>query len=277
MRTACRRIIGVASIAVTAVMLIVGAAGASPSLPDAGYHAKLTLSLAPNRIEHTSLVHIRYSATGLPVGASLVLQHEVGSAHVWRTVMNLKGYSGRANAPRVPQGLYVYRLLALVHRKGYAQSLWQRLYSYGPVTLGTICNTASNDISTNNGMSACVNGTAQVGNSVYAYAALLNADQYPQWLDAFDSTANTTCRSARFTFAEDSTHYGPYVSYLQLTQETMSASDASAPANTIGTLVSHLDGRPWHLDAATNPGGGFGYFRTLYMNATFDCWSATGY
>lgn len=273
-----RRIIGAASAAVAAVAMIAGAAYAAPSsAPGVKQHATLLLSFAPNRIEHSSIVHLRYAARGLPAGASLVLQHEVGTAHVWRTVVNLKGLSGKANAPRVPQGRYVYRLLAIYHRKGYAQSQWKTLFVYGPVTLNTICTTASGDITNDWSSPPCTTGTVQVGNSVYAYAALLNADQYPQWLDAFDSTANTTCRSARFTFAEDSADFGAYVSYLQLAQETLSARAASAPADTIGSLTANLDGRPWHLDAATNPGGGFGYYRTIYMNATFDCWSPTGY
>lgn len=264
-----RRVVAAVSAVATTLAAIAGAGGvAGAASTHSNPRATLSLSFAPNRIEYTSLVHVDYAASGLPVGASLVLQHEVGTDHVWRTIQKLEGFSGKVNAPRAAQGRYVYRLLALYHGIGYAQSPWKLLFVYAPVSLQTMCN--GSDLSING---YCGTGTEQVGSTVYPYAAELYAYLYPQWLDSLDSTSNTTCRLMRLTFAENvnSADGSSYSTNLQLVQETMAPQSASTPADTVGTFVARLDGHPWHLDAASGNNGG------VMVNGSFDCYTATGF
>lgn len=242
----------------------------------AGAASKPTVSLAftSNKIEHTSPAKFQYSSKRLSKTAVLSLQTQEGTKRVWRTVKKLKGLSGSAVAPRVPQGRFEYRVIATGKKAGRATLLAasgaKTLYSYAPVSLLRLCNT---DLTFNAG-GWCQGGTEQVGATVYAYAALLYANQYPQWDDSLDSTANTTCRSAHLTFAQNDDGAGGsqgFATYVRVVQETVDAVSASAPPNTIGALAVHLDGRPWHMDAASSTTGG------VYVNGSFDCWSASGF
>lgn len=239
----------------------------SASLASASTRGAVTLSFAPNRIEHTSLVHVRYSSAGLPPGTVLILQREVGTAHVWRPVERLPGTSGAINAPSVPQGRYIYRILGVRAGRNLVSSRWELLFSYAPVTFGSICS--SNFVPTA-GTYNCTDGTVDVGSHVFPYQVTLSGNFYPQYEDVMDTTAPTTCRSVQLLFGG-----GVHSRYLELLQETLSPVLASSGSETLGTLRAHLDGKPWHLLASYSPNAS--YNGNLYASGTFDCYSATGF
>lgn len=268
------RTLGLIAVCAALIALGVGASAAKANASTA-IRKRVTLSFAPNRIEQTSLLHVRYSAVGLPVGAELTLERQVGTAHVWRYVERLHGSSGSANAPRVAQGRYVYRILATSHGKPLVSSRWTVVFSYGAVSLSTLCGANNSPLQFS--VFGCQSGTEQVGTSVFPYAAVLASAVYPQWWnDAMDFTAPTTCRSGRFSFAEESS-LASYPTYLRLAQQTMDPQSATALPDNVGYLAVHFDGHPWALDAATGESDGLGAGMNVYLNATFDCWTATGF
>jgi len=257
--------------AALASLLIGLSLGVTPaSLASASTRGAVTLSFAPNRIEHTSLVHVRYSSAGLPPGTVLILQREVGTAHVWRPVERLPGTSGAINAPSVPQGRYIYRILGVRAGRNLVSSRWELLFSYAPVSFGSICS--SNFVFGK--YANCTDGTIDVGTHVFPYQVRLGGDygsaSYPQYSDVMDTTAPTTCRSVQLLFGG-----GVHSRYLELLQETLSPVLASSGSETLGTLRAHLDGKPWHLLASYSPNAG--YYDDIYASGTFDCYSATGF
>jgi len=254
----------IVSVSLIAAMLgvTVGVANAEPAaLASTRTHAKLALSFTPNRIEQGSSVHARYSAAGLPVGASLVLQYEVGTAQVWRTVRKLKARSGLAYAPPVPQGRYIYRLLALVGRKFYAQSPWRYLFSYGPVSFLYLCQNYST--------AWCQPGTTTVGTTVFNYALDVYPSTYPDYAPII-TMPNTSCRSITVSMSEDSgnptgTVYDSVLQASALPQYGQSDSNGDLTTDTFT-----LNGSAWSLEVAVANGG------DMFVNGTADCYSYNG-
>ncbi len=215
-----------------------------------------------------AMVNGTYSAERDPRGAALFLQQQEGTRKVWRNIRKLRGVHGEVSLRNTGLGIWKYRVAVLYRRRLAASSRPSWVYAYGNVSLLTICDVASNE-----GFSVplgCGAGDVQVGNMVYAYTGSQSyLDSYPTWDQSISFSAPSSCRSATFTFAGDSND----VVYMQMVQESLNAVTASTPVGVVGTMSVPLDGHPWILNVSGDPNN---WGATIYMNGTFQCYTATG-
>ena len=210
--------------------------------------ARPTLSIIhPNLVAGQSFT-VNYSG---PAGFSLWLQHQVGTAHVWRSVKFLNGTHGTITAPGAAMGRWDYRILAH-NSRGSSVSATQVVYSYGSVPLANWCASIVRHGAA--GM-ICQNGTVQIGATpasltYSAFAAI--AAVYPNY-DLLDTETGTTCRSLSLRFtAGPLTGQSEAGVYVSISQPNAATTYASAPVGTLGTLNLTLSGRAWSIYASTD-------------------------
>jgi hypothetical protein len=103
---------------------------------------------------------ITYRAQHVPGGSKLVLQRQVGTAQVWRTILTLNLRATTANLPPVSQGQHKLRL-ALIRRGGRSiATVVHSLKVYGPVPLATLLGERTE--------------TVDIGGTLFRYVAGLN-------------------------------------------------------------------------------------------------------
>lgn len=207
---------------------------------------------------------ITFSSTRLPSGTVLYLQKQVGTAHVWQVASKLRGTAGTATVSGALMGVHKYRLAALQRNRVVAVSAPKPLYSYGPVTMTTICRAIQ---------IPCSSGVETIGPTLYEYAEGPNApgNTYPEWEQNGTFKANhTTCRSATITFAfyRVPASGRAYVRLLQARSEPQEA--ATMSPTEVGTFNVTFDEGPWYLSNATSNGS------NVVMNGTFSCYTPTG-
>ena len=250
---------GAVAASLFAAALMVGPASAS---------AKETVALAipSNHVTANTTFQIKYSSAHVPAGATLFLQRQFGSGHVWQRIEKLPGRGGTAYAPRVAIGKYVYRIYVSKPHKPYViatASTARTVYSYGSVAFSTICQSSAQLQPY-----GCNAGTDQVGTTVFSFAGYTFSEIYPSYYEAMSAPA-TTCRSVTLRFAYSSG--APGTTYVQLVQSASDPQDASTPSDAVGTLTAQLDGGPWILDTAS--GGG----SSVAINGTFNCYTPSGF
>jgi len=230
----------------------------------------LSLHVTHSRISAGQAARFTYATARVPRAASVVLQRQFGSSHVWRTVRTVTAGKGTVTAPKLTQlGHYVYRLAAREHRKNLAVSGRRSVYAYGHVSMGVLCNGATNVYICGSDFG----GTINTGDHTFTYVGQNNgfADAAPpDWDDVFDFGTNS-CRSMVVQFASegDATNDGE-VDSVRLIQSTLDPQSASTPIGTVGTMRARLDGTPFSLGA--NATGG----QQVFTNGYADCYTASG-
>jgi hypothetical protein len=228
----------------------------------------VTFELPSNRITAGKPFVVTYASRGLSHGTTLYLQKQEGTAHVWRSVLKLKGETGSANAPKVGMGLWRYRVDATIHGASVASSATKSLFSYGGVSFGIICRVA--------GGCGSSSGDVQIGSSVYVYQASYEIEQatYPTYTQEFNYSYKTSCASARITFAGSGDFDGAasFTTYAQVVQTASDAVTASAASGSIGSLSVKFDGGPWIFNMSATDDN----FANVYANGTFRCYTSNG-
>jgi hypothetical protein len=261
---------GIALLLVSTFVVTVATTSAS-----AVSHPMLKLFVAAGgRVNAGKGFTVTYNSSGVPSGTTVFLQHQVGTAHVWKSVAARRAPSGVIHAPGITIGKYLYRLFATVGKKPVSSAAVS-LYSYGSVSLLTVCNALNNLGDVNNfGQSnaQCGSGTTQIGSGDYTYVASDTeyGDQYPTY-GWFMKAPRSTCRSATLTFADNDQPNGTTY-YVQMIQSKTGPESASTPPQTIGTFKPRLDGGSWILNISHTDSGGY----TIVMNGHFSCYSISG-
>ena len=133
-----RPLVAASLVALTASVVAVPAT--AQQSPAARVAATVTLTPASTRIDAESKAKFTYSSTHVPAAATMKLQREVGTAHVWRTVGTAQGRSGQITSKKVPMGRALFRLVATTNRAGtIATSKTTSVFAYGKVPLSRIC------------------------------------------------------------------------------------------------------------------------------------------
>jgi hypothetical protein len=243
----------------TVVMLLI-AAPAAPAAASGG--SAVSMTLPSDQATAEMPFAFSYASRRLPTGTTVYLQKQVGTAHVWQDVSRLRGTAGAATAPGRPLGVYKYRLTAVRRHKTVAVSAVQVVYSYGTVTIPTLCRALGDP---------CSGGTEAIGDTVFEYDEGPNAPgfTYPEFGESFKAN-HTTCRSGQVSFAFFSVPKTGRA-YMRLLQASAEPQEASTTDPTeIGIFNMTFDGGPWDLENASSNGS------NLVISATFSCYTATG-
>jgi hypothetical protein len=226
--------------------------------------ARPALRLTPrsNQVTAGATLVLNYSSQGLPMGSRLYFQKQVGTAAIWQNVAALHSRAGIATAPGRPLGVYKYRVVVINRHRLLATSATVVVYSYGTVTLSTLCRTLN---------TPCSSGTEPVGTTLLEYEEGPNAPgfTYPNFGETL-KVERSTCRSGqvRFAFYKPPKTGQAYMKLLQARAEPQEVSIASP--NEVGTFAFTFAGGAWELLNASSTGG------NLVISGIFSCYTATG-
>lgn len=230
--------------------------------------------LSSSHVEQGAALPWRYSIAPFHPGERLLVQRQFGAARYWRTVQQVALADGSASgaAPGVSLGRYKYR--AVLSERG--QVLWrsgpEAVYSYGPVSIATLCRGSGVKIDSGPGCPSV--GDTQIAGNVFSYAIHIesnDASVYPTFWNLIDFPTNT-CRSLSLTFGIPLSGGSTGDSaYLQVVSQTLDPQTASVPYGALGELHAALDGRPWFLENSGTSRGD-----EITINGLASCYTATG-
>jgi hypothetical protein len=226
------------------------------------------LTFVSNQVNAGISPTFKYATTGTPAGSKLYLQRQFGLDHVWTTVEQLNGLDGTATTVGVPQGRYHYRLAVYASSRFVTTSSVALLYSYGPVSLTSLCRAPNVKLQQGN----CNSGTVQVGSHVFGYEMIGNyyGIKYPTYNNFLTFPANR-CRTLSLTFTLGNSKSPGEVAYVQILQTTLNPQHSSVAQGSPGTLVAQLDRGPWYLQNSSAT-----YGQSIYYDGFASCWSADG-
>lgn len=254
------------AVVATATLALVVAVGSSQAVA-----ASLTLRADHAQIDAGTAPTFTFSA-GRSAGA-LVLQKQVGSAKVWRSVARPTRRAGVIVAPKLAQGAHHYRLARVRGRvvfrrspavlvRAYANMSLSRIHPGSGGTLNFQEHLFVYDVSTlNNGVAPC-----------HCVPPLA-----PDHM-VLASMSATTCRSADLTvvapWASDGLGGSDSATIVQATADPQTVTVASGSPT--GSLRAALTGGPWELDASTVSANVNGNQATVYIAGTLSCYTSTG-
>lgn len=266
------RITVAACIATLGSTLVAGGTGvAATASPTVSFH------FANNRITAGRAPTVVYTSAGLPSAARLVLQTWSPSAGAWQRVRRLPVPSGRVKAPAVSMGRYRYRVVAKQAGRRLAVSPRRYLWAYGPVPLATLCASPKVTVGARSECRAGL-GSAQVGDRLFAYQALLHADPSAP-TDPELAAASSTCRRLHLQIAVDPAQDPTGTAQMTLSFHQQ-GSDVIANYLATSTKVSQMDAgllpaAPWTIQAQA-PASPARDLNVL-VAGTASCWSPTAY
>ncbi len=259
--------IAVAMGVLLAMLLVAACAGAASP--------RVLFTIPHNHVTADHAFVVSYKALDAPAGIVLDLQEQESAAHIWLSIGKLKGTSGSFRAPGEPIGQWIYRVVAVKDAHVLAVSLGRALYSYGAVSMATICEERCTG-----------SGTEVVGTHVFTYVVSNRGsnsesfsdrshtsttdDRYPAFTGFYH--ANTTsCRSAVLDFASATPKGDTGDSRAEVLQSTTNPEVASVGPNKIGILHATFDGGPWYLEGSDALGF------VLLLNGTWSCYTSSGF
>jgi len=208
----------------------------------------------------------------MPVGSKVEIAVEIGSSTIQHV---LRGYPARGQGSRtitlagVPMGSYRYRVMATYSDgKFMTGSRWQRLYSYGTVSLNALCRAQGATV----GGDGCQGGAIQVGANLFAFAIEGNLDlNKPPLYGTIINFPATSCRSLSLQIALDSTNSQPGdTALVQVIEGTLTPQFATVAQGAVTTFNVTLDGGPFFIQNASNEND------YIFYGGTGSCWSSTG-
>ena len=233
---------------------------------------EVTWTLANTQVTAGSPIGAKLQYVRMPVGSTVEIAVETGSSTMQHV---LRRYPARGQGSRVitlsgvPMGSYRYRVIATYSDgKFMTGSSWQRLYSYGTVSLNALCRAQGAGI----GGDGCQGGAIQVGLNLFAFAIAGNMDlnKPPQYGTIIDFPA-TSCRSLSLEIALDSSNSQPGdTGLVQVIEGTSAPQFATVVQGAVTTFKVTLDGGPFFVQDASNENVYIFYGGTGY------CWSSTG-
>lgn len=228
-----------------------------------------TFSFVTNRVTHGQSPTINYSLSGVPRGASVHVQRDFGTQHVFKNIATLTGKSGSVSLPGVPMGRYRYRIRITADKKAIGTSAVHKLYSYTTVTVDQMCGLYDDSVQFRSG---CNDGTIQVGSTVYAYAVYAEEGNEAPDQDADLVVQNSSCRSVNITYAlsNDQQQNGATTVGAELAQSSADPQETNTSTGSIGVLSAPISSPNWDL-VFYSAGG-----HTVFWNGSFSCWTLTG-
>ncbi len=244
-----------------------------PSTPAAGLEkGSVTWSMSSSQVTAGSSVTAVLRYARMPLGSMVEVVVENGATSLQRVVQRFsaRGQGSRnVKLARVPMGLYHYRVVAVYpDGKFMTGSSWQRLYSYGTVSLNALCHAEGATI----GGDGCQGGAVQVGLNLFAFAieGNLQLNKPPIYGTIIDFPA-TTCRSLSLEIALDSANSKPGdTAMVQVIEGTSAPQFASIVQGSVNTFNVALDGGPFFIQNASTAND------YIFYGGTGSCWSPTG-
>jgi hypothetical protein len=222
-------------------------------------------------VDAAAPVGATYAVQGVRAGSSLTFEREFGTAHVWKSVATFKlgASTATVNLPGDPVGAYVYKLRVSTGNRIDFYSATRRLFSYGSVTLSTLCPGNTNG--------GCNSGSVQLQNStIYSYENVANTYSKASPGSLVMSFPNTSCRSGSLTIETGWTNgLDPNdSSYVQITQSASDPQITSLPDTSQTVFKFNLDGGPFDVDNWHS--GGTNAEVVIYYSGTFNCYTLNG-
>jgi hypothetical protein len=208
----------------------------------------------------------------MPAGSRLELVVESGPLATQRVLQRYpaRGQGSRAiTLPGMPMGSYRFRVIAIYSNGRFMTgSSWQKLYSYGTVSLNALCRAQGAII----GGDGCQGGAVQVGSNLFAFAIEGNVDfNKPPIYGTIVNFPATTCRSLSLEIALDSANAQPGDSVsVQVIEGTLAPQFVTVVQGAITTFDVTLDGGPFFVQDASIEND------YVFYGGTGSCWSSTG-
>ena len=216
-------------------------------------------SLAPEEAGQPS--PFAWSAKHVPHGGRVVIQQQVGTGKVWRSLRSLHGHGGHGRLIVTPLGHYPLRIAVLsAHRKLLAHKQ-RTLHAFGPVPLGAVLQADEQ--------------TVTLTSSTFSYVALghTNGDtQTPVQV----AGADNQCRSAqiRSVAQADAIGVDPLTeptsgASTQVLQESAAPVGSPQQANAVLSLQTPLvPGQSWGVTVGSSD---LDHSVDFYLDGTLDC------
>ena len=262
-------------------MLAMGGVGQFASAGALTPQVRASFSFTVVKVDSGTQINASYQVLGARVGSQLIFEREFGSKKVWKPVARFRLTrlrSANVSLPGDSIGAYLYRAQVLTHGKVVAQTPNRSLFSYGSVSLLTICSGASDG----NGLN-CGTNSVQLQNSI-----LYN---YEDWTQSSSTAApgtselkfpNTSCRTGSLTIESgysDTTNPGE-VSTVQIAQSASDPQLINIPDTSQAVFNFNLDGGPFVIDdwytGGQPPDLGNNFSVDLYYSGTFSCYTLNG-
>ena len=229
-------------------------------------------TLANTQVTAGSPISAKLQYVRMPVGSKVEIAVETGSS---ATPHILRRYPARGQGSRmitlsgVPMGIYKYRVIATYSDgKFMTGSSWQRLYSYGTISLNALCRAQGAVI----GGDGCQGGAIQVGLNLFAFAIAGNMDlNKPPLYGTIINFPATSCRSLSLEIALDSTNSQPGdTALVQVIEGTLAPQFATVVQGTVTTFNVTLNGGPFFVQNASTEND------YIFYGGTGSCWSSSG-
>jgi hypothetical protein len=213
-----------------------------------------------------------YTARGRIHGDRLVVQRQVGTAQVWRTVRELTGRSGSSALPALPLGNYRVRIVDINKQNLLLAQVQQTLHVFGIVPFSTLFSSVP--------FNCCsfAPGTYSTPTKTFDYFfhSEYDGDLQGTQDELIFTVMHNACRSIHFDFVPGKPDFpnppGPMTITLTLVQASADPVSASATTDSFGALDGQLTpGQSWGLRDSANPVKA----APLYINGSASCDSTT--
>lgn len=244
-------------IALTGVIATLGLA-ASVSVAQA--KPSLTLTL-PAQADAGTPASFSWTATRAVSRGTLVVQRQVGTARVWRTIRKLSGKSGSGTLPPLALGSYQWRIANIGPgpRRKLAAERRRTLRVFGKVPLATLIG------------GGLTTKTLSLPTTTFPY--VLELKSYGGVEMPLTST-RSVCRSLHLDLAGGDAGEGASGT-VTLVQETDDPKAATVPRLAMATLGSPLAlDRSWSVRVVQDQAGGGSIAMSFYFNGFASCYSS---
>lgn len=234
--------------------ILAGGAFAKPSPKVAWTSSRNATAGAP--------ISVSWSSSGIGL-SNLAIQHQVGTAHVWKTILKLSGRRGSTRLPAQGVGKYQYRLAALQGRHVVARQV-VTIRVFGEVPFSKLFNREEHVVAT--------------PQFTFSYA-LSSQGQYATGQTSTDfSIEHTYCTSVHIGFVgellgEDNAGYPGGNVTVTLVQASREPVSATVPYLTMGSVDTVLTlGQSWAVNTSDSQGrGNYTHQAVTYFNGYAIC------
>lgn len=255
--------------------LIVAVSGVALTTPAQAAPPRPVVTLKATTVKANvgALPAFTFTAVRVPKGATLEVQRQFGTAHIWKRVARAKVVAkGAVKAPKLTAlGQYTYRLAVMRGTKALAASKPVTVRAYKNIPFATICASPAVSLFGD----SCGQDTVVFGGRVHTYIYSFWGDEYPQFSSGVEMVG-TTCDSLRLSFYGGTDSQGANKpAYAQVVQERSDPVSAEAAAGTVGTLNVRLDGSTWYLNGAYASDGPLSHV-LIDASSTAHCYTQSG-
>jgi hypothetical protein len=255
---------------VTTAAVACGILGAAAGPAAAAVKPKITFTMAGSATAGTGTFKYSFTDAHIPKGGKLLLQHLVGTAHVWSTLATLHGKSGHAAVRPSGMGLYTFRLVVVdKHGKGLV-AIKRNAKAYADIPLSQLCVSAAAD----NDWAGCAagEGSSVVGTTQFPWVLNMGVDTTPMTIFTL---RHTTCRSMHLVMGvgneQNPGSFSITASVIQQTADPVTTTFAAAGVLAPMDVPLH-PGTDFSLQMSTDRSYSIG----VVANGTLSCWTPSG-